>query len=31
MILGRVIMQIIKEMVLSRTRGAQLWRSFSER
>ncbi|XP_048224001.1 reticulophagy regulator 1 isoform X1 [Perognathus longimembris pacificus] len=30
MILGRVIMQIIKEMVLSRTRGAQLWRSLSE-
>ncbi|XP_073658130.1 reticulophagy regulator 1 isoform X1 [Tursiops truncatus] len=30
MILGRVIMQIIKDMVLSRTRGAQLWRSFSE-
>uniref|UniRef100_A0A7N9D4V4 Reticulophagy regulator 1 n=1 Tax=Macaca fascicularis TaxID=9541 RepID=A0A7N9D4V4_MACFA len=30
MILGRVIMQIIKDMVLSRTRGAQLWRSLSE-
>ncbi|XP_075396997.1 reticulophagy regulator 1 [Tenrec ecaudatus] len=30
MILGRVIMQIIKEMVLSRIRGAQLWRSLSE-
>uniref|UniRef100_A0A8C9BPM2 Reticulophagy regulator 1 n=1 Tax=Phocoena sinus TaxID=42100 RepID=A0A8C9BPM2_PHOSS len=30
MILGRVIMQIIKDMVLSRTRGVQLWRSFSE-
>ncbi|XP_034379099.1 reticulophagy regulator 1 isoform X1 [Arvicanthis niloticus] len=30
MILGRVIMQIIKEMVLSRTRGAQLWRSLTE-
>ncbi|XP_011915826.1 PREDICTED: protein FAM134B isoform X1 [Cercocebus atys] len=29
-ILGRVIMQIIKDMVLSRTRGAQLWRSLSE-
>uniref|UniRef100_A0A8C0NDC1 Zinc finger protein 622 n=1 Tax=Canis lupus familiaris TaxID=9615 RepID=A0A8C0NDC1_CANLF len=30
MILGRVIMQIIKDMVLSRARGAQLWRSLSE-
>ncbi|XP_017711433.1 PREDICTED: reticulophagy receptor FAM134B isoform X1 [Rhinopithecus bieti] len=30
MILGRVIMQIIKDMILSRTRGAQLWRSLSE-
>ncbi|XP_039698686.1 reticulophagy regulator 1 isoform X1 [Pteropus medius] len=30
MLLGRVIMQIIKDMVLSRTRGAQLWRSLSE-
>ncbi|XP_062067849.1 reticulophagy regulator 1 isoform X1 [Lepus europaeus] len=30
MILGRVLMQIIKDMVLSRTRGAQLWRSLSE-
>ncbi|XP_054434286.1 reticulophagy regulator 1 isoform X1 [Pteronotus mesoamericanus] len=30
MILGRVIMQIIKDMVLSRKRGAQLWRSLSE-
>lgn len=30
MILGRVIMQIIKDMVLSRMRGAQLWRSLSE-
>ncbi|XP_053448857.1 reticulophagy regulator 1 isoform X2 [Nycticebus coucang] len=30
MMLGRVIMQIIKDMVLSRTRGAQLWRSLSE-
>ncbi|XP_057564502.1 reticulophagy regulator 1 isoform X1 [Hippopotamus amphibius kiboko] len=30
MVLGRVIMQIIKDMVLSRTRGAQLWRSLSE-
>ncbi|XP_036267136.1 reticulophagy regulator 1 isoform X1 [Pipistrellus kuhlii] len=29
-ILGRVIMQIIKDMVLSRKRGAQLWRSLSE-
>uniref|UniRef100_A0A8C5K4X9 Reticulophagy regulator 1 n=2 Tax=Jaculus jaculus TaxID=51337 RepID=A0A8C5K4X9_JACJA len=29
MMLGRVIMQIIKDMVLSRTRGAQLWRSLS--
>ncbi|XP_076972996.1 reticulophagy regulator 1 isoform X2 [Tamandua tetradactyla] len=28
--LGRVIMQIIKDMILSRTRGAQLWRSLSE-
>uniref|UniRef100_A0A452FK86 Reticulophagy regulator 1 n=1 Tax=Capra hircus TaxID=9925 RepID=A0A452FK86_CAPHI len=30
MILTRVIMQIIKDMILSRTRGAQLWRSLSE-
>ncbi|KAM6156872.1 reticulophagy regulator 1 [Erethizon dorsatum] len=30
MILGRVIMQIIKDMVLSQARGAQLWRSLSE-
>ncbi|XP_020864285.1 LOW QUALITY PROTEIN: reticulophagy regulator 1 [Phascolarctos cinereus] len=30
MILGRVILQIIKEMVLSRMKGAQLWRSLSE-
>uniref|UniRef100_H0UY68 Reticulophagy regulator 1 n=2 Tax=Cavia porcellus TaxID=10141 RepID=H0UY68_CAVPO len=30
LILGRVIMQIIKDMVLSRERGAQLWRSLSE-
>ncbi|XP_012577377.1 PREDICTED: protein FAM134B isoform X1 [Condylura cristata] len=30
LLLGRVIMQIIREMVLSRTRGAQLWRSLSE-
>ncbi|XP_007486896.1 reticulophagy regulator 1 isoform X1 [Monodelphis domestica] len=30
MILGRVIMQIIKDMVLSRMKGAQLWRSLSE-
>ncbi|XP_058420294.1 reticulophagy regulator 1 isoform X1 [Diceros bicornis minor] len=30
MMLGRVIMQIIKDMVLSRTRGAQLWRSLTE-
>ncbi|XP_060047161.1 reticulophagy regulator 1 isoform X1 [Erinaceus europaeus] len=29
-ILGRVIMQIIKDLVLSRTRGAQLWRSLTE-
>ncbi|XP_007950093.1 reticulophagy regulator 1 [Orycteropus afer afer] len=29
-VLGRVIMQIIKDMVLSRMRGAQLWRSLSE-
>ncbi|XP_012378912.3 reticulophagy regulator 1 [Dasypus novemcinctus] len=28
--LGRVIMQIIKDMILSRARGAQLWRSLSE-
>ncbi|XP_029413849.1 reticulophagy regulator 1-like [Nannospalax galili] len=31
MILGRVIMQIVKDMVLSRARGAQLWRSLSGR
>ncbi|KAM9253706.1 reticulophagy regulator 1 isoform 1-T1 [Dugong dugon] len=30
MLLGRVIMQIIKDMILSRMRGAQLWRSLSE-
>ncbi|XP_072461561.1 reticulophagy regulator 1 isoform X1 [Notamacropus eugenii] len=30
MILGRVILQIIKDMVLSRMKGAQLWRSLSE-
>ncbi|XP_004384107.1 reticulophagy regulator 1 isoform X1 [Trichechus manatus latirostris] len=30
MLLGRVIMQIIKDLILSRTRGAQLWRSLSE-
>ncbi|KAM5264768.1 reticulophagy regulator 1 isoform 2-T2 [Ctenodactylus gundi] len=30
LILGRVMMQIIKDMVLSRARGAQLWRSLSE-
>ncbi|XP_049717334.1 reticulophagy regulator 1 isoform X1 [Elephas maximus indicus] len=30
MLLGRVIMQIIKDVVLSRMRGAQLWRSLSE-
>ncbi|XP_044521496.1 reticulophagy regulator 1 isoform X1 [Gracilinanus agilis] len=30
MILGRVIMQIIRDMVLSRMKGAQLWRSLSE-
>ncbi|XP_066100063.1 reticulophagy regulator 1 isoform X1 [Saccopteryx bilineata] len=29
-LLGRVITQIIKDMVLSRKRGAQLWRSLTE-
>ncbi|KAM9234605.1 LOW QUALITY PROTEIN: reticulophagy regulator 1-like [Dugong dugon] len=30
MLLGHVIMQIIKDMILSRMRGARLWRNLSE-